>query len=186
MNPEELKIEIMNNQHHRDYVLDPTKINKLNDEAKVNVEDRDNSEESIEIEDVNTTKDENFKSRGSKQVNEYMEAPLREISYQEANEDDENQSAAESYQKAKDYVSYGYDYMGVEMDPQKVDVNLPVADFCLQLLWNPKWTDEIFKERMLEYQYHKDKPIERQINIYRRELNKCKIINFNFVFSDKK
>jgi hypothetical protein len=124
----------MNNQHYKDYILDPTKINKLNEDAKINAEETYSSEGSIEIEKVNTTKDENFKSRGSKQVNEYMEAPLREISFQEANENDEDHSATESYHKAKDYVSYGYDYMGVEMDPQKVDVNLPVADFCLQLL----------------------------------------------------
>jgi hypothetical protein len=56
LSPEELRLEIMGNQHHSDYILDPSGINKLDEEANVNIDN------SVERTEINTTKDENLQS----------------------------------------------------------------------------------------------------------------------------
>lgn len=42
------------------------------------------------------------------------------------------------FRAENDYVNYGLDYEGVASDPEKVDVELPLMDYVLQLLYNPK------------------------------------------------
>lgn len=87
---------------------------------------------------------------------EYNEGDLKEETIGNSN--------ANSFQKSNDYVNYGLDYEGVQQDPRKVDVELPLMDYVLQLLCNPRWTNEIFKQKMLDYQYHLDKPLDREIS----------------------
>lgn len=67
------------------------------------------------------------------------------------------------FEQTNDYVNYGLDYEGMSQNPEDVDVKLPLMDYVLQLLCNPQCTNEIFKQKMLDYQYHKDKPLDKEI-----------------------
>ena len=165
--PEELRMELLKGTHQKEFVLDPTKINQLgkDDSGDLHIEQSD-SKADIVIQDDNETEQKD-------------EPSLREISFKAAREEAkyeniDKSSDAHSYQKTNDYISYGYDYTGMPKDPQNVDVSLPVQDYVYQLLCNPQCTDEIFKEKMIEYQYFKDKPIEKEISKVRREIKKCK------------
>lgn len=105
--------------------MDPTKINNIGISG---------------IEESNTEFKSYSKERKSQQlpkdINEFTEAPMREISFKESQneEEEDNISNTQSYQKANDYVHYGLDYVGISSDPQKVDTNLPVVDYVYQLL----------------------------------------------------
>lgn len=93
--------------------------------------------------------------------------------YNEEFEHDETKDPnKDPFEKANDYVSYGYDYIsGVQTDPQNVDVKLPLMDYVLQLLCNPKCTNDIFKQKMIEYQYHRDRSLDREITHIKSSLS---------------
>jgi hypothetical protein len=161
--PDELKMELLKGTHQKEFVLDPTKINQLgkDDSGDLNIKNS-NSKADIVILDEKDAKNKE-------------EPSLREIAFKAAKEETkyeniDKSSDAPSYQKTNDYISYGYEYTGMPKDPQKVDVSLPVQDYIYQLLCNPQCTDEIFKEKMIEYQYFKDKPIEKEISKIKREI----------------
>lgn len=170
MNDEELRMELLKGTHSKEFLMDPTQINKI---------DQTQSAESFDGEDEESVHKHDETRDAQIQIRDYAEGPMREIAFHDPKiEDDEASkiSDAQSYQKTNDYVSYGLDYTGAQKDPQKVDVNLPVKDYVYQLLCNPKWTDDIFKAKMIEYQYHKDRPIEKEITKLKRALNKSKIL----------
>ena len=97
---------------------------------------------------------------------EYTEGKLRETTFDQQN--------AHPYERSNDYVNYGLDYEGVEKDPNNVDPDIPLMDYVLQLLCNPKCTNKIFKQKMLEYQHHKDRSLDREINYIQNSLSKFK------------
>ena len=165
MSEAELKEEFAKNDHAKEYVLDPIKINHLRAGS--------NERDEIKVEDHPPSTGAPTTSQNV--PNNPLEAPMREISFKESQDEEiSEKSDPQSYQKTKDYVSYGYDYVSVEKDPQKVDPNLPIKDYVYQLLCNPNCTDEIFKEKMIEYQYYKDKKIDRQIRRLKTNLEKGK------------
>ena len=159
MSPEELKEELLKEDFENEFVVDPTKLSNL---------DETNSAMNIE-EEYEEPKDPINISYIPKPVNDYREGELREIAYEDMEDNEESDenidiSNNQLYKNTKDYVSYGLDYIGNQSDPKNVDHNLPVIDYVFQLLWNPKWTNEIFKEKMLEYQYYRDKPVEVEVS----------------------
>jgi len=160
MSPKELKEELINNPYYNNMFVDLSQYKQ--EEPTENLH-----EEEIHIDDQQENKNTQLNSSKS---------PKREESYKLTDENEEVNEKSESYQKGKDYISYGYDYVSMERDPQKVDINLPISDYVYQLLCNSQCTDEIFKEKMIEYQYHKDKPIEAQINRIKRQLDKGKCL----------
>ncbi|CAI2387292.1 unnamed protein product [Moneuplotes crassus] len=167
MNPAQLRQELVTNPHYNQMFIELTKINEkeYGEFLAQKIDKKEDIQGDQKEAQTEESKDYLLKGSSTNILNKREESPIREIEYK-------NQKAniTDSYQKSQDYVSYGYEYVGVEKDPQKVDRNLPINDYVYQLLCNPNCTDEIFKEKMIEYQFHKDKSIDNQIKRLRKQI----------------
>lgn len=129
MSDDELRAELLKGEYQHEFVMDPTKLTNL-DETNTAINIEDAYEESKN--DVNT-------SFVPKPVNDYRDEELREIAYEDMEDDEESNenidiTNTQLYRNAKDYISYGLDYVDNPVDPNKVDVNQPVIDYVFQLL----------------------------------------------------
>ena len=129
MSDGELRVELLKGEYQNEFVLDPSKLTNPDEEnTAMNIEDA-----------YEESKDEINTSFIPKPVNDYRDEELREIAYEDMEDNEESDenidiSNNQLYRSAKDYVSYGLDYIGSQADPNKVEVNQPVIDYVFQLL----------------------------------------------------
>jgi len=150
MTPQELKLELMNHKYYQEMFIEPSQMDETRYENILNSDENAShaNEEDIHIYNHNNM---SHQQQDEGMITKPNGSPMREASYNYINEDNEinieenddqneqsegnvDHSDAKSYQKAKDYVSYGYDYVKLEQNPSKVDVNLPLTDYVYQLL----------------------------------------------------
>lgn len=148
MPPGELKHELLSNPHYNQMFIELSKINEheYGEFLAQNLDSKSNTQKTTQKgpevprnpqNDQNNKINKNTQNNKNSQNEESLlkqpnEGIIREIEYKNF-----RSGSMEGFEKTKDYISYGYDYVGAENDPQNVNVKLPISDYVYQLLCNP-------------------------------------------------